>query len=74
VIGCGGVGTAAVAGARLAGEVHVALVNGAAGMVATRDDRVFAVLGFTVVDDRIVAIDALSDPDRLAELDVTFLS
>src|SRR5262249_9088229 len=37
------VATRAVMGARLAGEVRTALVNGAAGMVATRDGRVFAV-------------------------------
>jgi hypothetical protein len=30
-------------------------------------------MGFTVVGDRIVAIDSLSDPERLRELDLTVL-
>jgi hypothetical protein len=29
------------------------------------------VMSFTVVDGRIVAINALADPDRLAQLDLT---
>lgn len=45
------------------------LVNGAAGVVFMVDDRVLAVMGFTVVDGRIAAIDVLRDPDRLALLD-----
>ena len=66
------VATRAMSGARLA-AARPALINGAAGMVAMRDGQVFAVLGFTVLDDRIVAIDALSDPERVGEIDVTFL-
>jgi RNA polymerase sigma-70 factor (ECF subfamily) len=34
---------------------------------------VFSVMGFTVADGRIVAIDALADPERLAQLDLTVL-
>lgn len=45
------------------------LVNGAAGVVFMVGDRVLAVMGFTVVDGRIAAIDVLRDPDRLALLD-----
>jgi RNA polymerase sigma factor (sigma-70 family) len=59
--------------ARLSPWVRPALVNGAAGVVVVPRGRPFAVMGFTVVDDRIVAIDALSDPDRLSELDLTVL-
>jgi hypothetical protein len=33
-----------------------ALVNGAVGVIATMNDRPFAVLAFAVVDDRIVEI------------------
>ena len=50
--------------------VHRALVNGAAGIVATIDGRPYAVMGFTVVDDRIVAIDAVLGAERLARLDL----
>jgi len=50
-----------------------ALVNGAVGVVGTRAGRPFSVLGFTVTDGKIAAIDILADPDRLARLDLTVL-
>ena len=56
---------------KLARFVRPALVNGAAGAVVTINGRPFAVMGFTVADDRIVAIDILYDPERLAGLDLT---
>jgi RNA polymerase sigma factor (sigma-70 family) len=59
--------------ANLAPYVRPALINGAAGVVVAPQGRVFSVLGFTVADGRIVAIDALVDPDRLAQLDLTVL-
>jgi RNA polymerase sigma factor (sigma-70 family) len=59
--------------ARLSPWVRPALVNGAAGVVVAPRGRPFAVMGFTVVDGRIVAIDSLSDPERLRELDLTAL-
>jgi RNA polymerase sigma-70 factor (ECF subfamily) len=65
-------GAAAVANrARFfAGErvAHAALVDGAAGFVATEEGVPVAVLAFTVVDGRITAIDALQGPTRLAGL------
>jgi hypothetical protein len=45
-----------------------ALVNGAAGLVVASDERTYSVLGFTVVDGKIVAIDILGDPERLEQL------
>jgi RNA polymerase sigma-70 factor (ECF subfamily) len=68
-------GAAAVAGQALtyanpAADVHPALVNGAAGVVVTLGGHPQAIMGFTVVDGRIVAINALVDPDRIAELDL----
>ncbi len=56
------------------GVIHRALVNGAAGVVAVRDGQPFSVLGFTVADGRIVEIDILADPARLARLDLTVLN
>ncbi len=50
-----------------------ALVNGAAGGVVFREGRPIAVLGFTVNDGKIVAIDILADPGRVRELDLAFL-
>jgi RNA polymerase sigma factor (sigma-70 family) len=66
-------GAEAVAGqAQLAAMPHAelrpALVNGAAGVVVVVNGRPFGVMGFTVVDDRIVAIDAIADPDRVRRL------
>jgi len=51
--------------------VRPALVNGAAGAVVAPPGRVFSVMAFTVTHGRIVQIDALLDPQRLAQLDLT---
>jgi RNA polymerase sigma factor (sigma-70 family) len=45
-----------------------ALVNGAAGIVVASDERTYSVMGFTVADGKIVAIDILADPARLEQL------
>jgi RNA polymerase sigma factor (sigma-70 family) len=58
---------------KLARFVRPALVNGAAGAVVTVNGQLFSVMGFTVADGRIVAIDVLYDPERLAGLDLTLL-
>ena len=50
-----------------------ALINGAAGVVTTRDGRPFSVGAFTVRGGRIVEMDWLADPARLRELDLTIL-
>jgi RNA polymerase sigma-70 factor (ECF subfamily) len=47
------------------------LVNGAAGVVVTLNGRPVGVIGFTVQRERIVAVDALADPDRLQHLDLS---
>jgi RNA polymerase sigma-70 factor (ECF subfamily) len=49
------------------------VINGAAGIVSTREGRVFSVGGFTVRGGKIVAIDFLADPERLIRLDLTVL-
>ncbi|WP_344532269.1 sigma-70 family RNA polymerase sigma factor [Streptomyces albiaxialis] len=60
--------------ARLAGAGRPALVNGAAGFVAfSPEGRPTSVMAFTVRDGRIVAMDALNDPERLARLDLSAL-
>ncbi|MEV7616885.1 sigma-70 family RNA polymerase sigma factor [Streptomyces sp. NPDC089799] len=46
------------------------LVNGAAGFVAFADGRPVTLMAFTVQGGRIVAIDILNDPDRLAALNL----
>jgi RNA polymerase sigma factor (sigma-70 family) len=53
---------------------HRALVNGAAGMVTMRDGRPFSIAAVTVRNGRIVELDFLADPDRLARLDLSAFS
>ena len=68
-------GAAAVAGRALmfaqpAARVEPVLVNGGAGVVITVGGRPTSVMNFSVSGGRIVAIDALIDPDRLSRLDL----
>ena len=49
---------------------YPALVNGAVGMVTTRDGRPFSVASVIVRDGRIVEMDFLADAERLARLDL----
>ena len=60
----------AMSAGRHAQYVRPALVNGAAGVVAFDGERPFAVLAFTVVGDRAVAIDVFNDPKLVARLDI----
>jgi len=48
--------------------VRPARVNGTAGAVISVRGRPIAVMGFTVVEDRIVAIDAIADPERVQRI------
>jgi RNA polymerase sigma-70 factor (ECF subfamily) len=50
-----------------------ALINGAAGIVSLRDGRPFSLGAFTVRARKIVEIDFLTDPERLAGLDLSVL-
>ncbi|MGW5274281.1 sigma-70 family RNA polymerase sigma factor [Streptomyces sp. NPDC004044] len=50
-----------------------ALINGAAGVVVVAHGRRLSVMAFTVTDGKTVAIDVLSDPERLHKLDLTVL-
>jgi RNA polymerase sigma factor (sigma-70 family) len=59
---------------RFAPFVRPALVNGAAGAVAFDGERPFAVLAFTVVGDRAVAIDVFNDPELVSKLDIHGIS
>ena len=59
--------------ARLAAHVRPVLVNGLPGVLAaTADGEPMSVMAFTVVDDRIVEIDSIADPRRLAALNLRF--
>jgi RNA polymerase sigma-70 factor (ECF subfamily) len=74
VRGAHAVASSAVRYADSARLVTPALVNGGPGVVITLKGRVMSVMAFTVVGGRIVAINALSDPERLARLDIPGLT
>jgi RNA polymerase sigma-70 factor (ECF subfamily) len=68
-------GAAAVAGqatmwAQVGLSLRRALVNGAAGMIAERNGKPFSVGAFTISNGKIVELDILVDPDRIARLDL----
>jgi RNA polymerase sigma factor (sigma-70 family) len=50
-----------------------ALVNGAAGMITFLHGQPFSIAAITVRDGRIAEIDFLTDPERIAELDLAEL-
>ncbi|GHJ49214.1 DNA-directed RNA polymerase sigma-70 factor [Catellatospora sp. TT07R-123] len=71
--GAHAVASGATAYNRFAPPARYALVNGAAGVVTVVDGKIMSVLGFLIRDGRIVEMDIVGDPERLRELDVTFL-
>jgi hypothetical protein len=50
-----------------------ALINGAAGMVTFLHGEPFSIAAVTIKNRKIVEIDFLADPGRIAQLDLTFL-
>ncbi len=55
-----------------AGVVHVpAVVNGGAGFIALENGQPVSVAAFTIRGAKIVAVDILSDPQRLTRLDLS---
>lgn len=72
-------GAAAVAGQALMfsnprARLHPALVNGSAGVIVTVAGRPSGAIGFTVVEGRIVEIDAFADPERVRRLATAVLA
>jgi RNA polymerase sigma-70 factor (ECF subfamily) len=51
-----------------------ALINGAAGMVTFRDGQPFSVAALTIRDGRILQMNFLADPERVAGLDFSLLA
>jgi RNA polymerase sigma-70 factor (ECF subfamily) len=54
-------------------DMQRALVNGTPGFVSLRDGRPFSVGAVTISGGRIVEMDILADPERLAKLDLAVL-
>jgi RNA polymerase sigma factor (sigma-70 family) len=69
-------GAAAVANAARKGRARAAraaLVNGSVGVVVAPRGRLMMVLVFTITRGKIVAIDAISDPERLRSFELAVL-
>jgi RNA polymerase sigma factor (sigma-70 family) len=71
-------GAAAVAGRALTGlrsaQVSLpALINGAVGVINAADGRPISLQAFTITGAKIVAVDLIDDPGRIAEADLAIL-
>jgi RNA polymerase sigma factor (sigma-70 family) len=73
VRGAEAVASQAQAYSRMDLVIHPALVNGAVGAVATLHGRPFSIGAITVRDGKIVELDFLADPERLAQVDLSAL-
>ena len=71
VRGAENVARQAFANAARASFAQPALVNGVAGFVVVRDGAPISVAAFTVAGGRVVELDILADPERLAKLDLS---
>ncbi|MFV8128837.1 sigma-70 family RNA polymerase sigma factor [Streptomyces syringium] len=71
--GAADVASQAITFARFAEAAHPALVNGTPGVVAVAEGRAISVMAFTVQGDRITTLDILTDPERLARIDLSVL-
>jgi RNA polymerase sigma factor (sigma-70 family) len=72
-------GAAAVArqarlGANPAALLHPALINGTAGVVITLNGQPHGVMAFTVVNDQVVELDIIADPERIRRVASAVLS
>ncbi|MER6444305.1 RNA polymerase subunit sigma-70 [Streptomyces venezuelae] len=71
--GAAEVASQAITFARFAEAAHAVLVNGVPGVVAMAEGRALSVMAFTIRDGRITALDILTDPARLARIDLGVL-
>jgi RNA polymerase sigma-70 factor, ECF subfamily len=75
-------GTAEISGAAAVAQTfkgraraaRLALVDGAVGLAVVLQGRLRILLGLTIADGRIAAIDAIADPEHVAQLDVQILT
>ena len=52
-------------GSQFAPFARPAIVNGNAGFIVVPGEKLFAVVGFAVVDDKIAEINLIADPAKL---------
>lgn len=73
VRGAAEVAARALAGLRSSQVTLPALINGTVGVVTAADGRPITLTAFTITGTKIVAIDLIDTPDRIAETDLTIL-
>ncbi len=73
VRGAAAVGGRAFPFSRIAQVTLPALINGAAGVITAADGRPITLVAFTITGAKIVAIDLIDDPRRIAGADLAIL-
>jgi RNA polymerase sigma factor (sigma-70 family) len=73
VRGAAAVAARAITGLRFAQVSLPALINGAVGVIQAAEGRPISLIAFTITDAKIVAIDLIDDPGRIAEADLAIL-
>jgi RNA polymerase sigma-70 factor (ECF subfamily) len=73
VRGAAAVAARAITGLRSAQVTLPALINGAVGIVNAAEARPISLQAFTITDAKIIAIDLIDDPGRIAEADLAIL-
>ncbi|MFJ3200154.1 sigma-70 family RNA polymerase sigma factor [Streptomyces sp. NPDC086989] len=68
--GAAQVASQAITFARFAAVARPVLVNGLPGVLALAEGKPLSVMAFTVKDGKVVALDILTDPERLARIDL----
>lgn len=70
ITGAKDIASQAVLMAKVAAHSMPVLIDGMPGIAATRNGHVVSIMGFELTRGRIVSLQVLADPDRLAELGV----
>jgi RNA polymerase sigma factor (sigma-70 family) len=71
--GAAAVAARALTGLRFAQVTLPALINGAVGVIQAAEGRPISLIAFTITGAKIVAIDLIDDPGRIAEADLAIL-
>jgi RNA polymerase sigma factor (sigma-70 family) len=73
VRGAAAVARRAITGLRSAQVTLPALINGAVGVIQAAEGRPISLIAFTITGAKIVAVDLIDDPGRIAEADLAIL-
>jgi RNA polymerase sigma factor (sigma-70 family) len=73
VRGAAAVAARAIIGLRIAQVSLPALINGAVGVIQAAEGRPISLMAFTIAEAKIVAVDLIDDPGRIAQADLAIL-